>query len=75
MIVKFFNSTQHGSLSTQKMNGCFFQQILRQNVSWFLYYFCINPNLGGGGVIFTCWFSLNNSETVKAAALAFCSIQ
>ena len=22
-----------------------------------------------------CWFSLNNSETVKAATLAFCSIQ
>ena len=23
----------------------------------------------------TCWFSLNNSETVKTATLAFCSIQ
>ena len=22
-----------------------------------------------------CWFSLNNSETVKAVALAFCGIQ
>ena len=24
---------------------------------------------------FTCWFSLNNSETVKTLTLAFCSIQ
>ena len=33
-------------------------------------------NLGGGwGVILPpCWFSLNNSETVKAVTLAFCSI-
>ena len=33
-----------------------------------------NPNLGGsgGGVILpTCWFSLNNSETVKVVTLAF----
>ena len=31
---------------------------------------------GGGGVILRlCWFSLNNSETIKAAALVFCSIQ
>ena len=38
----------------------------------------INPNLGGGGGNFTpttCWFSLNNSEMVKATTLAFCSIQ
>ena len=36
-----------------------------------------NPNLGGGGGILPppCWFSLNNSETVKAITLAFCSIQ
>ena len=35
-----------------------------------------NPNLGGGGVILpTCWFSLNNSETAKAVTLAFCSIE
>ena len=38
----------------------------------------INPNLDGGGGNFTpttCWFSLNNSEMVKATTLAFCSIQ
>ena len=32
----------------------------------------------GGGGNFTpspCWFALNNSEVVKAASLAFCSIQ
>ena len=29
-----------------------------------------NSNLGG-----SCWFSLNNSETVKAVTLAFCRIQ
>ena len=38
-----------------------------------------NPNLGGGGggVVLPppCWFSLNNSETVKATTLAFCCIQ
>ena len=35
--------------------------------------------VGGGGrrVYFylPCWFSLSNSETVKAVTLAFCSIQ
>ena len=38
----------------------------------------INPNLRGGGGNFTLsphWFSLSNSETVKAITLAFCSIQ
>ena len=44
----------------------------------------LNPTLGrwggdgGGGGNFTsspCWYSLNNSETVKAVTLAFCSIQ
>ena len=44
----------------------------------------LNPNLGrwggdrGGVGNFTsspCWYSLNNSETVKAVTLAFCSIQ
>ena len=34
-----------------------------------------SPNLGGGQFYPTCCFSLNNSETVKAATLAFCSIQ
>ena len=39
-----------------------------------------NPNLGGGeggGGNFTppSWFSLNNSKTVKAVTLEFCSIQ
>ena len=39
-----------------------------------------NPNLvrrGEGGRNFTpsSWFSLNNSETVKAVTLTFCSIQ
>ena len=31
----------------------------------------INPNLGGGGVILPspCWFSINNSEIVKAATM------
>ena len=40
-----------------------------------------NPNLdgggGGGGVILPTplyWFSLNNSETVKAVTLAYCCI-
>ena len=48
----------------------------------------LNPNLGdfgegkgGGGGGFggylphSCWFSFNNSETIKAVNLAFCSIQ
>ena len=31
---------------------------------------------GGEGVILpNCWFALNNSETVKAVTLVFCSIQ
>ena len=32
-----------------------------------------NPNLGewGGGILPPCWFSLNNSEMVKTAILAF----
>ena len=34
-----------------------------------------NTNLGGGGNFTPCWFSLNNSETVTAVTLAFCSIQ
>ena len=38
----------------------------------------INPNLGEGGEFYPplppCWFSLCNSETVKAATLAFCNI-
>ena len=37
----------------------------------------INPNLGGGSNFtppLPLWFFLNNSETVKAATLAFCSI-
>ena len=37
----------------------------------------INPNLGGERAINPpppCWFFLNNSETVKAVPLAFCSI-
>ena len=29
----------------------------------------------GWVILPSCWFSLNNSETVKAATLAFCSIQ
>ena len=28
-----------------------------------------------GGNFTPCWFSVNNSEKVKAVALAFCSIQ
>ena len=40
------------------------------------YYFTFNPNLVAGAGNFTpCWFSLNNSETVKAVTLAFSSIQ
>ena len=36
----------------------------------------INPNLGGRELFYQrCWFSLNNSETVKAITLPFCSIQ
>ena len=37
-----------------------------------------NPNLGGGGgglILPTCWFSPNDSETVRAVTLAFCSIE
>ena len=37
----------------------------------------LNPNLGGwGGGNFTTpsWLSLNNSKTVKAVTLKFCSI-
>ena len=30
---------------------------------------------GGRVILPPCWFSLNNSETVKAVTLAFCSIQ
>ena len=39
-------------------------------------YILVDPNLGGvGGGNFTpCWFALNNSETVKAVTLTFCSI-
>ena len=29
----FFNSTQHDPSSRQLMDGCFFQQMLRQNVT------------------------------------------
>ena len=29
---------------------------------------------GGGGNFIPCWFSLNNSETLKASTLEFCSI-
>ena len=29
----------------------------------------------GGIILEPCWFSLNNSETVKAVAMSFCSIQ
>ena len=43
----------------------------------YLYWF--NPNLEGGGVILPSpppsWFFLNNSKTVKAVTLEFCSIQ
>ena len=37
-----------------------------------------NSNLeraGGGVILPTCWFSLNNSETVKAVTMAFYSIE
>ena len=34
-----------------------------------------NLGVGGGIILPPCWFSLNNSETVKAATLEFCSIQ
>ena len=36
----------------------------------------VNPNLGGGGIILPpCWYSFNDSETVKAITLAFWNIQ
>ena len=35
----------------------------------------LKPNLGGGGNFTPCWFSLNNTKTVKAVTLAFCSFQ
>ena len=52
----------------------FIPQILQQC------HLCIvfNPNLGGvgwGNFMLLCWFSLNNSGTMKAVTLAFCSIQ
>ena len=31
-------------------------------------------NLGGGRILLPYWFSLNDSETVKAVILAFCRI-
>ena len=35
-----------------------------------------SPNLGGVNLTPPlCWFSFNNSETVKAVTLGFCSIQ
>ena len=37
---------------------------------------CVKSNMCGGRVnLPLCWFSFNNSETVKAVTLAFCSIQ
>ena len=55
------------------------RELLMEGLMWLF-----NPNLevcvcvgGGGGVIAappTCWFSLNNSKTVKAVMLAFCII-
>ena len=42
--------------------------------------FSVNPNLGGGGggggvILPPSWISFNNSKTVKAGTLEFCSIQ
>ena len=35
-----------------------------------------NPNLDGGvKFILPCWFSLNNSETLKAVVLLICNVQ
>ena len=31
--------------------------------------------VGGGVILFSSWFSLNNSKTVKAVTLEFCSMQ
>ena len=44
------------------------------------YFSLLNPNLGrregkGGNFIPPSWISLNNSKTVKAVTLEFCSIQ
>ena len=36
---------------------------------------CVCVCGGGGGVILPRWFSLNNSEMVKAVTLAFSNIQ
>ena len=58
----------------------------REEHMWYIVDFAIpvdlhvNPKLVEGGVIYSPpplanWFSLNNSETVKAVILAFCSIQ
>ena len=40
----------------------------------------VNPNLGGGAKFYPppplpSWFSLNNSKTIKAVTLEFCSIE
>ena len=36
---------------------------------------CVCVSGGRGGILPLCWFSFNNSETVKAVDLAFCSIK
>ena len=42
------------------------------------YLLFLNPNLGGKCYFYPlspCWFSLNNSEIIKAVSLEFCTIQ
>ena len=69
--------------SEMKMFLTFLYKLHAQLAYIYLRYLSVNTNLGGGGGVgwmwgcnFTCcWFSLNNSEMVKAVTLAFCRIQ
>ena len=67
--------THLGSICPASNN--FFQQINSCNYTNILFVLNPNANLGEGmGIILPlCWFSLNDSETVKAVTLGFCSIQ
>ena len=78
--MSFKNSFYWYQLSQTNLERKISLKIIKFHKIWENLYsenFCpFNPNLGGGrGVVLPCWFSLNNSETVKAVTLTFCSIQ
>ena len=52
---------------------CKKQLVLLHKNKWFLK--IRSGNLGGTIILRPCWFSHNNSETVKAVTLAFHSIE